>query len=253
MNYLNNTRQVWKRLCAISGRSLVVVFLAASLLGVQANTTSATLVGDLVHGEMLFKDFPALGNMFDPAPKPGCPLCTVPGFPTSSSIQPLALVIEPDITFPEFIFRDVGLLDVIADVDETTIDVAVFNTSGSAVTEAPLGWEIRITDMNWDSNGGLPKFLTSVSVVDDTLFPGLTASVIDAGTGILIDFPGRATGTSGTGPAGLAQQVLDAYNANGQLTATISFTAHHMPEPSTAALLAAAALVFTCRRRRARW
>lgn len=249
-NCLTCVRPARKSPWAASGRSLAILSLVVLLWGVSASTSSATLVGDLVHGEMLFKDYPSLGNMFDPAPKSSCPECTVPDFPASSGIQPFAMVLDPDVAYPEFVFQDVGFLDVTADVDETTIDVLVTNTSGDDATEAPLGWEIRITGMQWDTNGGPPGFLTSASVDDDTLFPGLTASVIDAGTGILIDFPGRATSTPGTGPAGVAQQVLDAYNDNGFLAATISFTVQHVPEPGTGALLGAAALVFTGRRRR---
>ena len=250
MNDFVNTRRVVKLLRTTSARTLVMLFLAASLWCVQTSSAAATLVGDLVFGELLLKDDPNMGNLFDPAPKPSCPQCTVPGFPASSTVQPLALVIDPEIIFPEFIFREVGSLDVTADVDETAIHLAVINTSGSPATEAPLGWEIRITDMHWDSNGGPPAIVTSVTVDDDTLFPGLTASVINSGTGILIDFPGRATSTPGTGPAGLAQQVLDAYNDHGQLTATVSFTVMHIPEPSTVALLATASLVLTGRGRR---
>ena len=241
MNCLSTTQQVVRLLRASLIRRMVILSFAAALLGAHADTASATLLGDLVHGEMLFKDFPGLGNMFDPAPKPGCPACTVPDFPESSGIQPLAMVMDPDLVFPEFIFRDVDFLDVTADIDSSTIDVAVINTSGSDATEAPFGWEIRITGMDWIN--GPPGYLTSATVDDDTLFPGLTASVINEGTGILIDFPGRATNTPGTGPDNTAQDVLDAYIANGQLTATISFTAEHTPEPATCSLVAVAALV----------
>jgi hypothetical protein len=236
------------RLRLSSIRGVILLSFVAALLAAHADRASATLVGDLVHGEMLFKDFPGLGNMFDPAPKPGCMECTVPDFPASSGLQPFAMVLEPDLGFPEFVFRDVGFLDVTADIDEHTIDVKVLNTSGSPATEAPFGWEIRITDMDWVN--GPPGLLTSAMVDDDTLFPGLTASVINGGTGILIDFPGRATGTPGTGPANVAQDVLDAYIANGMLTATISFTAEHIPEPATCALFATALLAIVGSRQR---
>jgi len=248
MNLSSSTHQAAGLLRVSWKRHLILVSFIAALLGAHADIASATLVGDLVHGEMLFKDFPSLGNMFDPAPKAGCPECTVPNFPESSGIQPLAMVMDTDLIYPEFIFRDVGFLDVTADVDNSSIDVAVINTSGSPATEAPFGWEIRITGMDW--SGGPPGYLTSVSVDDDTLFPGLSASVINDGTGILIDFPGRATSTPGTGPAGTAQDALDVYNDNGQLWASISFTVAHVPEPTTCALLASAVLVLAgCRQR----
>ena len=248
MNFLSSTEQVGRISTVSWRRGLVVLSFATTLLIAHTDSASATLLGDLVHGEMLFKDFPGLGNMFDPEPKPNCSACTVPDFPGSSGIQPLAMVLDPDLVFPEFIFRDVGFLDVTADVDESTIDVAVINTSGSDATEAPFGWEIRITGMDWIN--GPPGYLTSATVDDDSLFPGLTASVIDSGTGILIDFPGRATNTPGTGPTNTAQQLLDAYNANGQLTATISFTAKHIPEPATCILFVGAVVaIFGCGQR----
>jgi len=243
MNRLTSARQVLRLLRADSLRRMMVLSLSVALLGSAADSVSASLIGDLVHGEMLFKDFPGLGNMFDPTPKPGCAECTVPDFPESSGMQPLAVVLDPDILGPEFIFRDVGFLDVTADIDSSTIDVAVINTSGSLATESPFGWEIRITGMDWIH--GPPGYLTSATVDDDTFFPGLTASVIDDGTGILIDFPGRATNTSGTGPGNTAQEVLDAYNQNGELWATISFTAHHIPEPATCVLFAGALLIIS--------
>lgn len=248
MNRSSTTQQPLRLLRPSFIRRMVILSFVTALLGASADNASATLIGDLVHGEMLFKDFPGLGNMFDPAPKPNCPQCTVPAFPESSGIQPLALVLDPDLVFPEFVFRDVGFLDVTADIDSSTIDVAVINTSGSPATEAPFGWEIRVTDMNWVD--GPPGIVTSATVDDDTLFPGLTASVINEGTGILIDFPGRATNTPGTGPANVAQEVLDAFNNNGQLTATISFTAEHIPEPATCILFASAILAITGYRQR---
>ena len=212
------------RSCAL--QTVLTTGLAVALSVVMTQSASASILGDTVHGEMVFKDFPGLGNMFDPTPKPGCPECTVPPFPDSSGIQPNAVVTDADTTFPEFIFVDVGFLDVTVDIDESTIDVAVVNTTGTPPTAAPFGWEIRITGMEWV--GPLPGFLTDASVIDDTLFPGLTASVIDAGTGILIDFPGRGSSTD--------QAVLDAYIANDSLTATVSFAAEHIPEPASAAL-----------------
>jgi hypothetical protein len=231
-------RQIISAPCLSLVRRAVMVLVVVILQFASADLSSASLVGDLVHGEMLFKDFPGLGNMFDPAIKPGCSECTVPDFPESSGIQPFAMVLDHQFAPLEFIFRDVGFLDVTADIKEHSIDVKVLNISGSLATEAPFGWEIRITDMDWIN--GPPGFLTSAMVDDDTLFPGLTASVIDGGTGILIDFPGRDTGTSGTGPANIAQEVLDAYIANDMLTATISFTAEHIPEPASCVLFAVA-------------
>ena len=148
-----------KLLLASSIRRVLTLSFAVAMFGASTDTASASLLGDLVHGEMLFKDFPGLGNMFDTAPKAGCPQCTVPSFPGSSGIQPLAVVLDPDIVFPEFVFRDTGFLDVTADIDSSTIDVAVINTSGSLATEAPYGWEIRITGMDWIN--GPPGVLTS--------------------------------------------------------------------------------------------
>lgn len=248
MNCSSLTQPVARLVRASLKRRLVILSITAAMLGAHAEMVSATLVGDIVFGEMLFKDSPGLGNLFDPAAKPGCPECTVPGFIESSGIQPVALVMETDFFFPEYIFREVGLQDVIANINNTTIDVTVINTSGSLATESPLGWEIRITDMDWIN--GPPGLLTSAMVDDDTLFPGLTASVINGGTGILIDFPGRATSTTGTGPANLAQDVLDAYNNNGQLSATISFTVMHIPEPATCSLFVGAILMLVGYRQR---
>lgn len=225
--------------CLAGGLALV---MTVALAGWPA-AAHAGVIGDTVSGTMFFKDFGFLGNMFDAADIDygNCPECSVPAPPDSSGIQPSALVTKADTTFPEYIFRDIGFLDVTVDIDAKTMQVTVQNTNGTP-TLAPFGWEIVISDIHWNGN---PNALTSAFVVDDTNFPGLTASVISGGSAILIDYPGRATGTAGTGPPALADQVVAVYAANNQLTATVAFA----PEPTSAALLVLAAVGCVMRRR----
>lgn len=221
-------------------RTSIFTCLVLALAAAPLSTASATLLGDFIDGEMILKDDPNLGNMFDPTPKPGCPTCTVPAFPSSSSIQPVAVVIDPDIIFPEFIFRKVSEYDVEVDIDIDSIDVSLINTSGSPAAVAPEGWEIRLTDINW--NDGVPGILTSASIVDPNMFPGLTVSVINSGTGLLLDYPGSANANP---------NALSTYNDNSWLKATIVFTTQPtVPEPTSLATLAVGMVTLLTRRGR---
>lgn len=214
--------------------------LVFALLIIPLTQASATLLGDFIDGEMIFKNDPNLGNLFDPAPKAGCPTCVVPAFPASSSLQPAAVVLDPDVIFPEFVFHKLGEYNLEVDIDANSVDVSLINTSGSPASSSPEGWEIRLTDINW--NDGVPGILTSASIVDPSLFPGLSVSVINSGTGLLLDYPGSSAPHPNT---------LSTYNNNNQLAATIVFTTQPaVPEPTTLATLGIGVVTLLLRRDR---
>ena len=200
-----------------------IVACFALLLLVNCTSAYASLLGDQVGGYMLYKHDPNMGNLFEPGVKPGCPECMVPDPFESSSIQPVAVVLDPDIIFREFIFRHIGLHDVTVDIDKTVINLSLLNTSGSAATENPYGFEIYLSSLN-PKDGEVPGIITSASIVDESLFPGLSVSVVDGGTGLLLDFSDAAPG------------ILDAYNNFGILAATITLETMWIPEPGTCAL-----------------
>ena len=204
-----------------------------ALLATPLDHAHATLTGDFIFGELLLKDDPNAGNLFDASATPGCAGCTVPPFPTASTVQPFAVVQDPDVFFPEFSFRKTGEYDLTADVDSASVEVVLDNITTGFLE----GWEIRLRDLSW--NDGVPGILTSATIVDPNSIPGLTVDVIDSGTGLLIDFPGAGVSPPLAIPTG------------GPLSATIVFTTEAViPEPATAASVAMAAVTLLTRRRR---
>ena len=218
-------------------RSAIISCLAV-FLGASCNSVNATLIGDYVFGHMQYDYDPNMGNLFEPGAKPGCPECIVPDPFESSSLQPFAVVLDPDLFFPEFIFRHEGLHEVIVDIDEASIDLVLSNISGGPAVVAPHEFEIRLTDITWVEDG-VPGIITSASIVDESLFPGLSVSVINEGTGLLLDF-------SNSPP-----ELLSTYNSHSDLWATIVFeTALITPEPTTCLLAAFGLSAVLCMRKR---
>jgi len=132
---------------------------------------SVALTGESISGVLNFSGDTS-HNYFDPANG------YVPS--GSSGIQPNAVVADPDGAFLEFMFLN-GFSGLNVDVDASTIAVDQF-LLGAPGEASP--WDIYLTGFDTDLSG--------IALGSSTV-PGLTWSLIDAGHGLHMSFPGGAT------------------------------------------------------------
>lgn len=182
------------------GKLFGLLFL--SMLAMQS--PAATLVGATIYGDILFTDYPGIGNCFDPVVVSSNSGCRASGasapFAPSSPTQPNATITEDDASYPELVFHDKGWLLLSVDIDGSTLSVTVDNTNALEnsnplppnTTSAPLAWQIRLTGFNANSLS-----ILDILGPDAALFPGLFATVVDEGDGILLDYQGRRSDGGG--------------------------------------------------------
>jgi hypothetical protein len=141
----------------------------------------ATLIGDTIQGEINFLGFPGI-NFFDPANG------QVPPPPDSSGIQPSAVVIDPDPTFPEFAYTDGTCggcrVNIHADVDASTVEIREFLINNSNPAINILGWDVWLEDLDWIDN---PGEIVGVDITSSD-FTGLTTSF--TADSVHISYPG---------------------------------------------------------------
>ena len=223
--------------------------VAIVLLMGDVSSAQAALVGATIRGTLDFNDF-AVGNCFDPSDVTIPNFCRAAGATPpfaedrttdDSPNDPFSVVMDPDPSavlmdplvnplgvVPEFVYDDKGFLNVSLDVDATSLELVVTNTSGSPAGDTPFGWTIVVSDF-LNANGIEILGLTP-DAANAALFPGLTDSVINGGDAIQLVWAGRDSG--GSAPPIFGDPDFDSFTAylnNGELRA--SFTIATVPVP----------------------
>jgi len=209
---------------------LCVFFLLPAFGGVHAS-----LVGDTIHGSIIFTSYTWIGNCFDPSNPLITSECNAV-FTDTSGIQPLAMVSEDDSQYPEFLYSDTGswgsFLDVVVDVDSYSVHIDIIDRSSIPPEQAatPLAWTIALTDLDWNPQASIiGADVTSYEYPGgeefDTIDPFVTSFGQDW---IDIDFVGRE---------GDNDDLLQAWIDYGHLVAVIDLQTNHVPIPSAVLLL----------------
>lgn len=228
--------------------------IAAMLVANQVSATS--LVGDTISGSLVFDEYPGLGNALDPADgaDPG-PLNG--DFSATSGVQPLATVTEDDSAYPEFLYSDTGspsatdddFLDVVGDVDASSIHIEIIDRSNAGTVpnppgpKVPLAWTFTISGLDFDDGSTLSGATVSDNVVG---FDPFQVTVLSP-SAIEIKFLGRLQNPEFLGAPAL-QAAWSSLNHDNYLSANI--TLQTVPIPGAAWLFGSGLLALFAVRRR---
>ncbi len=200
--------------------------LFAVLLSLAPVTAGATLIGDSIDGSIEFSGFAGI-TFFDPANG------QVPPPPASSGIQPSAIVTDPVLTFPEFVYSDGAcefcVVNIHLDVDANSIILREFLIDPAKPASNLLGWDVWITNVDF---GGVP-----VGDVTSSDFIGLTASFTT--DSVHLSYAG-----------GDDIDPLSMSDPRTERVVVLDFIVLPIPEPSTATLVVGGLLFLAGRARR---